>query len=96
MQTIRINDYRIICENGVSKFVLSFEDPSAVKPKKTEIILSAKEKHWKDVTFSYVGGPEIDYKIIPADPLQWGNDDFDILAIRLPRGWNEFFRAHAS
>ncbi|MEK7451842.1 MAG: hypothetical protein AAB664_00735 [Patescibacteria group bacterium] len=35
--------------------------------------------------------PELDLEIVPANPLQWGPEDFNILALRLPKRFETAF-----
>lgn len=94
MPTVQISDYQINRTNGAHEFVLCFDNPSLEQPKKTRITLGSQKEHWKNVTFTYVGEPEIDVEIVPANPLHCGKADFDVLAIRLPRHWMEFSQVH--
>lgn len=94
MPTVQINDYQIKRTNGIREFVLFFDNPTSEHQTKTQITLGSRKEHWKNVTFTYVGEPEIDVDIFPANPLHCGKADFDVLAIRLPKSWMEFRPTH--
>ncbi len=77
---------------------LEVEQPEGDDTPPAKIHIRPDEPLWPKVTFAEgIEDPEVDLRIVDANPLHWGVKDFDILAVRLPMRWHaSLHETHAS